>query len=500
MPSHRRDFIKFTVAGSIAAGCPVDRSLIAAPSPAAAVDGEQNEVCHQLRDGRQFSRPPVSRHYDVIIVGGGVSGLMSTHFYRQHDFLLLEKEPHWGGNAYLEQHQGQAFATGTAFTDRAEAAVMELADIIGLKLLPVDNWDGSIIQGEFIPDTWGQGLDHLPYPARVRDSFKKFRKDMLAINLSARERELENTPFSKFCEGYAPEIKQWWDAYGPSNWGGATENTAAHLVIGELQSVAGPDRKDERLTLPGGLGAITRRLSERLLPHYADRMLLGATAVAVESQKQEVHVTFVRGDEIRTVAAKVVIMATPKFITSRIVAGLPAEQKEAMSHIHYIPYPVINLIFDKPVFNRGYDTWCPGNTFTDFIVADWVMRKQPGYQQKFNILTFYTPMAAKDRPRLLTEEGCRDIAAAVLRDFQKLFPGSDVDPVEVHLYRRGHPMFVSAPGNVSRVIPAARQPMERIFFANTDSQGPISTTAGAIEAARRAFGEAAPRLAGKGSA
>jgi monoamine oxidase len=200
------------------------------------------------------------------------------------------------------------------------------------------------------------------------------------------------------------------------------------------------------------------------------------------------------------VAAKVVIMATPKFITSRIVAGLPAEQKEAMSHIHYIPYPVINLIFDKPVFNRGYDTWCPGNTFTDFIVADWVMRKQPGYQQKFNILTFYTPMAAKDRPRLLTEEGCRDIAAAVLRDFQKLFPGSDVDPVEVHLYRRGHPMFVSAPGNVSRVIPAARQPMERIFFANTDSQGPISTTAGAIEAARRAFGEAAPRLAGKGSA
>jgi len=42
-----------------------------------------------------------------------------------------------------------------------------------------------------------------------------------------------------------------------------------------------------------------------------------------------------------------------------------------MRRTRYAPYPVVNVIFDKPVYNRGYDTWCPGNTFTDFIVADW---------------------------------------------------------------------------------------------------------------------------------
>src|SRR5207245_6402606 len=139
-------------------------------------------------------------------------------------------------------------------------------------------------------------------------------------------------------------------------------------------------------------------------------------------------------------AAKAVLMFSPTFIPSRIIPAIHNEQKLAMRHIHYAPYPVVNLIFEKPVYSRGYDTWCPGNTFTDFIVADWTIRNQPGYQQKYNILTCYTPMSEDDRGYLLTESGTRKKAVAVLDDFQKLFSGSNVDPVEVHIYRRGHPL------------------------------------------------------------
>jgi monoamine oxidase len=131
------------------------------------------------------------------------------------------------------------------------------------------------------------------------------------------------------------------------------------------------------------------------------------------------------------------------------------------------------------------------------IVADWVIRHQPGYRQKNNILTFYTPLKEAERVKLLTEEGARDVAANVLRDWQKLLPGSNVDPVEVHIYRRGHPMFMAAPETYTKWIPAARQAMERVFFANTDSTGPVSMTAGAIEASRRAIGEMRRMLDGK---
>ncbi len=494
--STRRDFIKFVVAGAVAAGCPVDLALLAAPAePKSEVEGENNTICHQVRDGKAFTRPPVSKRYDVIIVGGGVSGLTAAYLMPNRDFLVLEKEPHWGGNAYLEEYNGAAYATGAAFVESPPAA--ELAKQLGLTPLPIDDWDGSIIKGEFVPDTWGDGLDKLPYPVTVRESFKKFRRDMLVINLEARRQELDNVRFSDMLKDYAPEVKEWWDDFGPSNWGALTEETSAAVAVDSLQWSAKDNRVDDRSTWPGGLGAITKRLSEVLEPKYRDRMLLDATTIAVVPERNEVQVTYFHQGQLKTVSAKGVIMATPKLITARLVQGLPAKQQEAMKKIRYAPYPVVNLIFDKPVFNKGYDTWCPGgNTFTDFIVADWVVRNKPGYQQKYNILSFYTPMREEDRSLLLTEAGSRKIGFNVLRNFQKLFPGSNVDPIEVHMYRRGHPMYMAVPGNYTQVLPLTRVPMERVFFANTDSEGPISTTSTGILAAHRSVREFETMLAG----
>ncbi len=500
MSTNRRDFIKYVVAGAISAGCPVDLALLQAQTgDGAQVDGEENRICHQVRDGRVFSLPPVSARHDIAIVGGGVSGLSAAYMLRHRDFVLLEKEPHWGGNAYVQEYQGATYATGSAFLAKDEYAYT-FAKEIGLEPLPIDDWDGSIINGEFVPDTWGEGINKLPYPPAVREAFKKFRKEILAIDLRKRATELYNQPFSSFMKDYPPEIKQWWDNFGPSNWGAASDDTAATIGIFTLQDEAGEDRADRRYTWPGGLGAITKKLSEMLLASAPERLQSGATIVAVVPSRKEVQVTYMQGPELKTIAAKAVIMATPKFITRYVVQGLPDKQKDAMHQIRYIPYPVVNLIFDKPVYNKGYDTWCPGNTFTDFIVADWTIRKQSGYKQKYNILTFYTPLHENERPKLLSEQGTKTVAANVLKDFQKLYPGSNVDPVEVHIYRRGHPLYMSTPGLYTEVQPLVRQPMDRIFFANTDSEGPISETNQGILAAKRAVKEVEQRLAGQPAA
>jgi oxygen-dependent protoporphyrinogen oxidase len=503
MSSNRRDFIKFVVAGAVTAGCPIDLSLVAAQASDAKshgtdVDGEDNRICHQVRDKGSsfFTRPPASARHDVVIVGGGVSGLTAAYRLQHRDFLLLEKEPHWGGNAYAMEYEGSTYATGSAFLGKDEHAY-RFAKEIGLTPLPVNSPDASIIHGELVLDTWGDGLDKLPYPEPVRDSFKKFKKEMLAINVEKRHTELYEKPFSDFLKGYSTELTQWWDNFGPSNWGATSEDTAAGLAISSLQEMAGESRVDDRYTWPGGLGAITKRLAEILQPKYKDRMQTGATTVAVVSEKEEVQVTYMLGGELKTVAAKAVIMATPKFITRRIVDSLPEKQSDAMHQIRYIPYPVVNLIFDKPVFNQGYDTWCPGNAFTDFVVADWVIQKQTGYKQKFNIISCYTPMPEENRGYLLNETGARRIAANVLSDFQKLMPALNVDPVEVHIYRRGHPLYMSTPGLYTQVQPLVRQPMDRVFFANTDSQGPESTTSEGMKAAQRAVKEVEARLAGR---
>lgn len=496
MSTNRRDFIRFIVAGSVAAGCPVDLSLLAATdSPEAQVDGDHYEVCHQVRDGHSFLRPPVSKRYEVVVVGGGISGLSAAYFLRYHDFLLLEKEPHWGGNAYLEEYEGQAFATGSAYAEK-DGDADQLMRELGTKLLPVNLPDPTIVNGKWVADTWGAGLDELPYPASVRDSFKKFRKDTLAIDVTKNPAQYDNQSLGGYLRDYSPEIKQWWDAYGPSNWGAKSDDTSALVAISDFHSQASEAQDDTRVTLPGGNGAISHRLAETLQPKYGERMLAGAAIVAVEPQKDEVHVTYVRDGKLEAVAAKFVVMATPKFITGRIVSGLPDRQTEAMKSFRYCPYPVVNMIFDKPVYTRAYDTWCPGNTFTDFIVADWVLHAQPGYQPKNNILSFYTPLPESQRNRMLEVSGCRMIAARVLRDFQKLLPEFNVEPIEIHFYRRGHPMYLPTPGTFTKTIPAANPPLDRLFFANTDSIGPVSDCGSAVQAARQASEWVNKRLAG----
>ena len=61
MTPSRREFIKFVVAGSVAAGGPIDPTLLAVPdskSPSVPlVHGERFEVCHHIRDGHPFKHP-----------------------------------------------------------------------------------------------------------------------------------------------------------------------------------------------------------------------------------------------------------------------------------------------------------------------------------------------------------------------------------------------------------------------------------------------------------
>ncbi len=63
------------------------------------------EAAHALRDGRHWQHPtPLAEHYDLIVVGGGISGLATAWFYRQHAganarILILDNHDDFGGHA-----------------------------------------------------------------------------------------------------------------------------------------------------------------------------------------------------------------------------------------------------------------------------------------------------------------------------------------------------------------------------------------------------------------
>jgi len=172
----RRQAIRYLIGGAAAAACPVPSSLLAAPGASAQLGSEQNEICHRVRDGARFELPKPSAEYDVVIVGGGPSGLMSAYRLRNLNFLLLEKEPRLGGNAISERWRGVWYSTGAAYQsdDRMEALCVEL----GMPIHRIHSVDAAIIQDQLVPEFWTSGLRKSPYPANVKKSFARFLADI----------------------------------------------------------------------------------------------------------------------------------------------------------------------------------------------------------------------------------------------------------------------------------------------------------------------------------
>src|SRR5271167_4876516 len=69
------------------------------------------EVAHAMRDGKSWpTATPDVDHYDLIVVGGGISGLAAAYFYRQRAgakarILILDNHDDFGGHAKRNEFQ-----------------------------------------------------------------------------------------------------------------------------------------------------------------------------------------------------------------------------------------------------------------------------------------------------------------------------------------------------------------------------------------------------------
>jgi spermidine dehydrogenase len=86
------------------------------------------EVAHGLRDGKYWSDAVADdESYDLIVVGGGISGLAAAHFYRKFaganaKILILDNHDDFGGHAKRNEfHAGDRLLLGYGGTQSIEA-------------------------------------------------------------------------------------------------------------------------------------------------------------------------------------------------------------------------------------------------------------------------------------------------------------------------------------------------------------------------------------------
>jgi monoamine oxidase len=497
MDISRRSFIKWVIAGAASAspfGCAPAGKGKPGGTPAAALSSESNKVCHDVRDGLMKAFPPPSKSVDVVILGGGPSGLAAAERCFGSDFMLLEKEPHLGGNAWSESWNGLDYCTGSAWLSLETAAVKELFKRWKLEPPIIKGNDSAHFDGKWIKDFWNSDPDYpsyaqLPYPKSVQDDFRRFIRDTKKLDRVKDAAKLDGMVFADLFAGYDGRVKQYWDYFGPSNWGAQTQDTSALIGLNAVHEWA----PCERRTYEGGLGMVTRKLYAGFPEAQKKRFVTGAAAFGVRRDGRRVNVSFMKDGKPETISAKSVVMCVPKFIARHLLTDLPEDQSAAMAKMRYAPYLVYNFCFDKVVWNLNYDNWAIGaKHFTDFIPADWVTHADGGDLSRKQVITVYAPKTEAARADLLDDDEVLSEAHATGNELCGQFFPSWVDHLsEVRVYRRGHPMPMSAPGSFTRLQPVTPRDLPPIYLSHTDNSGAVSdmyeAALGAIKAASKAL-------------
>jgi len=461
------------------------------PAPRARVNGENFSQPHSKRDGKQFPKVEVKESCEVAIIGGGPSGLYAAHLLKNRDVLLLEKEGRLGGNCSTDSWQGVQFSTGAAFFSEGDTELVELMREIGAPGLPIAGTDALIVKGEPYFDFFGAGAARLPFPDKVKSDFQRSAEHAQKLKQRHDSRELDARTFADVLREFVPEVKQFWDRYGASNWGAETEHTSARLGVHAYSWLIGVEK---RLSYAGGLGVGALALGRWVESKLPGRLRLGSFVHQVELEPGKaggVRVHALVNGEPHTIRARSVILAVPKFFAARIVQDLTSEQRLAMSAFRYAPYPVFNLCLNGRGPQPAYDNWFMDAPFADFIPADWVLHAGKAPSDAKSALTVYHPLPETRRSELLDDPRLVDMADDVVEHLNRHFPGVKKLAAEIRVFRRGHALAIPTPGQLDRAGLATRA-HGRIFFAHSDSRGDVSSFPGALRAARSAV-EALPR-------
>ncbi len=344
--------------------------------------------------------------YDVIIAGGGISGLATLHYLRRHkphlQVRLLEAEPRLGGTIGTDGIDGYSFDWGpNGFLDR-EPLTLQLCEELGLKdqleranesvnarfilrggrLRPVPmsppkflmadiiSWRGKL---RIMREPWAKprsdGIDESIYDFAKRRIGQEAADYLVQPMVSGVYGGVASQLSLQSCFAIMREME---DEHGSLFKAMMAKAKAARAAGKKSGGPAGPG--GWLTSFRGGLYRIIERFEEL----YRDSIQCSSPLKSITRSGEFLRVATADGT---TLEARHIVLATPSYVAADVVRNLSPTLHEALGRIKYAPIAVVCLGYDASQVKRsveGFGFLVPqkegrrilGSIWTSSIFAD----------------------------------------------------------------------------------------------------------------------------------
>lgn len=481
--------------------------------------GANHATGHLLRDPARLPVPTRTQTVEVLIVGGGIAGLaarreLQRQGLRPEQVLLVELDEAPGGNSRAGRNASATYPWGAHYLpvpDPRNHALLGFLQEAGV-ITGLDPASGLPIYNEYhlchdpeerlyLRGQWQNGLvPELGVPAEEKQQIARFfqlieelrqavgRDGRDAFRIPVQEcshdpqfRHLDEQSFDAYldAQGFTSPHLRWYLNYScQDDYGATTAQVSAWAGLHYFAARKGRAHNAtaaDVLTWPEGNGF----LAEQLRRQATSPILPNTVAYALHDTDEGLTVDCYDVVQHRStrVQARRVIMATPLFVTERLLATLPAAAHRALP-CHRAPWVVVNLTVTElpqgPGQPLSWDNVLYGTDSVGYVSARHQELRQPGAEPL--VLTWYLPLPAPDpiaARRQAYQTSYDEWVRRALSELETAHPGLTPLVQRADVWVWGHGMVAPTPGFVwGPARPAAAQPwQQKLFFAHTDLSG-----------------------------